>query len=250
MLTAGVLSYPHQRHIVAGRFARDLNSPAYFHRRVYGLCWTALYYFKPVYFLCLSILQLKFLTFRIFGYRGCVDFTIYPDTWVRDLPLLDFGPGAYVSNRATIGTNIVMLDGSILVDGISVGRGSCIGHLLMLGPGVTVGTNVDVGVGAAIGLQTNLMDGAKIGPALAIEHGVEVNVEAVIGSVSYLGSCSRIGREVTVPPGSLIPRRARVKTSEEALAYVSSATRTDRSGTTEQRRVNEFPRRRASHTET
>ena len=32
--------------------------------------------------------------FRIFGYRGSMDFTIYPDTWIRDLPLLDFGEGA------------------------------------------------------------------------------------------------------------------------------------------------------------
>ena len=49
---------------------------------------------RPIYFVALShpVAQAA-LTFRLFGYRGQMDFTVYPDTWIRDLPLLDFGQG-------------------------------------------------------------------------------------------------------------------------------------------------------------
>src|SRR5580704_8322470 len=50
-LVAGLLSIPHQKGIIAGKFPRDVGHRVYFHRRLYGLCWTALFYFKPVYFL-------------------------------------------------------------------------------------------------------------------------------------------------------------------------------------------------------
>jgi hypothetical protein len=55
--------------------------------------------------------------FRLFGYRGSMKFTVYPDTWIRDLPLLMFGEGAYVSNRATLRTNIVLSNGYARRDG-------------------------------------------------------------------------------------------------------------------------------------
>ena len=64
------------------------------------------------------------LALRLFGYKGSLDVTIYPDAWLRDLPLLDLSPGAYVANRATMGTNMVRPDGTILVDRITVGAGA------------------------------------------------------------------------------------------------------------------------------
>jgi len=134
VVVAGLLSLPHQFAVKPGKFRRDVSDPRYFHRRLYGLCWTAVYYNKPVYFLCLSIPSLKWLMFRIFGYRGSMDFTVYPDTWIRDLPLLTFEPGAYVSNRATLGTNIVLSNGFLLVNAITLGSNSLVGHLAMLAP--------------------------------------------------------------------------------------------------------------------
>ena len=72
------------------------------------MCWTSLYYCAPAYYLCLSLRPLKALAFRLLGHRGSLDFKVDPDTWIRDLPLRDLGPGAYVSNRATLGTNMVL----------------------------------------------------------------------------------------------------------------------------------------------
>ena len=81
-----------------GSFPRDLRAPLYRGRRLYGLCWTAVYYFTPVYWLFLTVPLLRRALFRLFGYRGQMDFTVYPDTWIRDLPLLEFGRGAYVGS--------------------------------------------------------------------------------------------------------------------------------------------------------
>ena len=125
---AGLLSLPHHKAIVPGVFPVDLSDPVYSRRKLYGLCWTSVYYFTPIYFLFLSIPFLKKILFRLFGYRGGLDFTVYPDTWIRDLPLLNFGRGAYLSNRATIGTNIILTNGHILVDGITVDEGGLVGH--------------------------------------------------------------------------------------------------------------------------
>jgi hypothetical protein len=45
---SAVLSLPHQSAIVPVLFPRDLNCRIYFHRRLHGTCWTALYCCKPV----------------------------------------------------------------------------------------------------------------------------------------------------------------------------------------------------------
>lgn len=40
-VTAGVLSISHHKGIVPGKFSRNVAHRVYFHRRLYGLCWTA-----------------------------------------------------------------------------------------------------------------------------------------------------------------------------------------------------------------
>jgi carbonic anhydrase/acetyltransferase-like protein (isoleucine patch superfamily) len=220
---SGVLSLPHQKAIVPGTFPRDLNCRIYFHRRLYGTCWTALYYCKPAYALCLSVPILKWLVFRGFGYRGSLDFAIYPDTWIRDLPLLCFGKGAYLSNRATIGTNIALVNGSILVDRITVEEGACVGHLAMLAPGVSVGKLAEVGVGCAIGIRTQIGQRASVGPTSAVEHGVSIGAGVKIGGMSVMGSCTKVYDGLVLPIGSLIPGRRILKTPEDFKDFVSSS---------------------------
>ncbi len=91
VLLAGLLARPFVGSIEPGHMKRDVKSASYRNRRLYGLCWTCVYYFTPLYFACLSIGPLKKLLFRLFGYRGDMGFTTYPDTWIRDLPVLEFG---------------------------------------------------------------------------------------------------------------------------------------------------------------
>jgi len=225
VLTAGLLSLPHQKYIVKGKFPRQLTDPVYRGRRLYGLCWTAVYYFTPIYFLFLTVPLLKRMLFRLFGYKGNLDFTVYPDTWIRDLPLLNFGKGAYISNRATIGTNIIMNNGRILVDNITVEEGAQIGHLTMLAPGVHVGKHAEIGVGCGIALKVKVQEGVTIGPMCSIDNGVVIRKNAVVKEATYIGTRSVIGEGIRIPPGANIPFRSVIKRQEEMSDYISSETK-------------------------
>ena len=61
---------------------------------------------------------------RVFGYRGNLDFTIYPSAWIRDLALADYhiGKNVYLADGIVLGTNQVSPDQSKLhVGPISIG---------------------------------------------------------------------------------------------------------------------------------
>src|SRR5690349_20400596 len=51
VLTAGLISRPCHDGIIAGKFKRDTGTLIYGKRRIYGSCWTTVYYCKPVYYL-------------------------------------------------------------------------------------------------------------------------------------------------------------------------------------------------------
>ncbi len=220
VLFGGLLCLPHRRFIKPGRFPRSLGNKIYFHRRLYGFCLTAVYYFTPIFFIALSISSLKKMLFRLWGYQGKMNFTTYPDTWIRDVAILDFGEGVYLSNKATIGTNIALPDGTILVDEIKIGDRSLIGHLAMIAPGVVLGKDVDVAVGVAIGLNTFLDDGVKINPCCAIEHGVKIGARTKVGSMVYIGSGVTIAPDLVIPAGITIPPKTKI-TCREDLAFFS-----------------------------
>jgi len=206
VLVAGLLSWPYQHLVVEGRFPRDLGTRLYAGRRLYGLCWTAVYYCKPVYFICLTISPLKTLMFRLFGYRGSMDFTVYPDTWIRDLPLLDFGPGTYVANRATLGTNLVMQNGDIVVGAIRTGENCMVGHLTMVAAGTRLGKHVNLGSGCGVGVNVDLQDNVVVGDVSVINHFAVVGAGATIGSRSYVGHRCRIPAGASIEPVARIMR--------------------------------------------
>jgi carbonic anhydrase/acetyltransferase-like protein (isoleucine patch superfamily) len=192
LVSAGMLSLSHQFAVTPGKVRRDLNNRLYFHRRLYSLCWTAVYYNKPAYYFSLTVPLFKWMVFRLFGYRGSMNFTIYPDTWIRDLPLLRFEDGVYVSNRATLGTNMVLSNGFLLVGKITLRANALVGHLAMLAPGVMLEPRAEVGVGTGIGIRTTLETGAFVAPCCMIEHGVRIGKNAAVGGHSYVGSGSKI----------------------------------------------------------
>jgi acyl-[acyl carrier protein]--UDP-N-acetylglucosamine O-acyltransferase len=220
-VVAAVLSIPHQRGIIAGKFPRDVRHSVYFHRRLYGLCFAALYYCKPIYFLVLSIDPLRKGTFRLFGYRGNLDFTIYPDTWIRDLPLLSFGVGAYLSNKATIGTNIVLANGRILVGPVTVEEHAVVGHGAMLAPGCHIGKRAEIGAACGLAINVRIEVHAKIGAMCGIDNGVFVGSASRIGGMSGLGPYVRIADGISIPRASAIPERTHIANHADAIAYVS-----------------------------
>lgn len=212
VLAAAILSAPHQRHVIEGRMPLDPAVPAYFHRRLYGLCWTSVYYSGPIYFLFLTVPALRTGLFRAFGYRGSMNFTIYPDTWVRDLPLLDFGAGSYLSNKATIGSNMIFIRNGekiIEIGRIRVGRNAMVGHMTMIGPGVEIGDDVQIGVGCGIGRKVRIGERAIIGDTVVLDHGAKVGTCSVVATRAYVGMGRRIGELDEIAPASVHLRRAR-----------------------------------------
>lgn len=223
LLVCGLLSRPFWSAIKPGRFPRSLAHPVYFGRRLYGLCWTAVYY-SPFYWLYFSVPVLKWLTFRLFGYRGQMDFTLYPDTWIRDLPLLDFGKGAYVANKATLGTNLARIDGTILVGRLSIGKGAVVGHLAVVGLGTTLDEHSEVGMGAFVGLRCKLGRESLVQPCCGISHHTTVGVKAIVGAVSAIDTRTEIGDGIVLPFCSIVPRRVRLETQADVARYLSSET--------------------------
>jgi acyl-[acyl carrier protein]--UDP-N-acetylglucosamine O-acyltransferase len=210
VLVAAAISRPFQRAIIPGKFPRDVTHPVYRARRIYGLCWTTVYYNKPLYFLVLSIPALRRLTFRAFGYRGQLDFTIYPDTWIRDLPLLDFGAGAYLANRATIGTNMALSNGTSFVDRITVGANATVGHLAVLAPGVVIGAGAEIGATAVIGIHVKIGERTSVQPCAGVNHAARIGDGVIVGTASYIGAAAVLDAGVHVAPAAAVPNRSRV----------------------------------------
>lgn len=204
-VVAGLLSVPHRGSVRDGRMTRDTSSADYRGRRLYGLCWTCVYYAPGVVHVCLALPPVKTLLFRLFGYRGSMDFTVYPDTWIRDLALLDLGAGCYVSNRATLGTNIVARGGRIHVSGIRIGERALVGHFAKIGPGAVIGDGAEVGASSGVGMRASIGEGARIADEVTVDHGATIEEGARIGTRSYIGRGARVLAGVSVPPGSVIP---------------------------------------------
>lgn len=224
LLVSGTISLPFQRAVIAGKFPRSLSHPVYGPRRVYGLCWTSIYYFTPLYHALLTVPFLRKAMLRLFGYRGSLDFVVYPDTWLRDLPLLRVGDGAYLANKSTIGTNICLKTGEILVDGITVEPGGIVGHLAMLAPGAKIGEGTEIGVGAALGIRVQVHRNSKIGPGCGINHGAVIGADTEIGPLSYIGVRAVIREGLRLPGGSNIPSGAVLSSQEDVARYISSET--------------------------
>jgi carbonic anhydrase/acetyltransferase-like protein (isoleucine patch superfamily) len=222
-VTAGLLSRLHVHAIKAGRFPRQLSHPTYSHRRLYGTCWTTLYYCKPIYFLVLSFPWLKQLVFRLFGYGGSLKFTIYPDTWIRDLPLLSLGTGSYIANRATLGTNMALANGTILVAPITIGEQAIVGHLAVLACGVSVGDHSEIGACAVIGINVKISPYASVSADVTLEHGVRVGHRASVQTCARVGLRASIDDHEIVDFGAVVPpRRASMRQTSEETADAST----------------------------
>lgn len=192
--------------IIPGRFPRQLDHVVYGRRRLYGTMWTAIYYFKPLYWFLLSTRTTKTMLLRGFGYKGSIDMVTYPDTWIRDLPLLEVADGAYLANKSTIGTNMCLSDGTILVDRVKIGKSTVIGHLCMLAPGVEIGEHSETGSGSALGMGVKLGNKVKVGPHALVNHGAKIANEVVIGTSSHIGIKVIINAEgLVVPSFAFIP---------------------------------------------
>ncbi len=212
-------------HILPGTWPREPRFYLYAPRKIYGLCWTAIYYFKPLYWLIVYIPALQKIVFWFFGYRGSTDFTTYPDCWIRDLPMLRIGANAYLSNRATLATNICLPDGTpkgkIMVGKIEIGQNTVIGHLAVVCLDTFIDEHSEIGIGAFVGLGVKIGKKSKVGPRAYINHGVVIEDDVTIGATSYLGTKTRIQSGIKIPYGTMIPSHVVISTQDQIKRYIS-----------------------------
>jgi carbonic anhydrase/acetyltransferase-like protein (isoleucine patch superfamily) len=221
VVIAGLLSRLTLRSIVAGKYPRDVSHDIYGPRRLYALCWTAIYYCAPIYHAVLAVPILKRAVFRLFGYRGSLNFQTYPDTWIRDLPLLTIGEGAYLSNKATVSPNMCLRNGKIIVIPVTIGPGTMIGHLTMIAPGVEIGSDSEVGVGAAVGVNVRIGSRTLVDHEVVIDHDVVIGDRCVVGTRAYIGRKAVVGNGVRVPPGAIVPARCVLATQLDVEALTA-----------------------------
>lgn len=214
-----------KKALIPGRFARQLTDPVYGPRRIFGTMWTAIYYNKPLYWLLLSTDTTKKILFRGFGYTGPLDFTTYPDTWIRDIPLLKLGSKAYLANRSTLGTNIVLSDGNILVDSITIGDNTVIGHLSIIGIGSKFGKGTEFGLSSATGIRVHIGDNVHVSPRSDLNHGCRIGDGVKIGSSSYIGVKAQIvGEGIDLPAMSNIPAGAIINSQADLVDLIDKET--------------------------
>lgn len=220
---AGLLSLPWQAGIVKGVFPRDVRFPIYALRRLYGICWTSVYYFKPVYSIILSIPFFTAVTFRLFGYKGSLNITIFPDTWIRDLPLLRIDEGVYIANRATLGTNVNLTNGNILVGNVTLKKGALVGHRSNIGLGVTLGEGSEIGINCTIGLHAKIGNNSQIGGASGISHGSRIGNNTEVGVRSFVGTKAMVADNLSLPSDIQVPDECEVKSQSDVKKYVRVA---------------------------
>lgn len=113
-------------------------------------------------------------------------------------------------------------DGSILVDRITVGDRSLIGHLAMVAPGVKLGNDVEIGVGCALGIRCHLKEGAKLGAGCSLNHGTVIGARTEVTGHSCFGLRAEIGPDLKIPGGAMIPAGTIVLSQADVEKYISS----------------------------
>jgi carbonic anhydrase/acetyltransferase-like protein (isoleucine patch superfamily) len=218
-VVAGVLSRLFQAGIIKGVFPRDTRFPVYALRRLYGTCWTAVYYFHPIYNIILSTPVFKAIVFRLFGYKGSLNANIPPDAWIRDLPLLRIEEGAYVGNKVTLGTNVCLLGGNIIIGNVTLKKGAMVGHRTNIAIGVTIGERSELGVACIVGFHAKIGNDTHIGSSSGISHGAKIGNNVYIDVRSFIGTKAVIGDNLTLPSDISIPDGAVVNTMEDVMKY-------------------------------
>lgn len=196
----------HVNNIQCGRFARNPEDNNYNSRIAYTKRLRE-YMYNPVLLnLILSDLDLKTLFFKTFGYKGQMSFTIYPDIWLRDLPLLDFGENVYLGNGIVLGTNQVSRDQRFITVGtIKIGTNTIIDQRGAIGYNSTLGQNCSLGFQVSLGIKSNIGNNTSIGECTNIGHGVKIGDAVRIGQCCTIGNMSIIENEVSLDLATVIP---------------------------------------------
>lgn len=184
------------KNIKTGKFKRDKDNPDYQDRLIYTKALRPFVYNPAVMDIIFSDEKVKAFFFRTFGYQGNLDFTIYPNSWLRDLPLLDIGKKVYLADGILLGTNQVTPDQQWICTGkITIGDNCIFDQGCSVGFNTRIGANSTIGFEVAIGLKNRIGENVKIGGRSNIAHGCR------IGNNVTLSDCCRIGSFSVIEDG-------------------------------------------------
>ncbi len=193
-------------NIKAGTFNRETENQDYQDRLVYTKALRKFAYNPAILNEVFSCSELKESFFRTFGYKGALDFTIYPKCWLRDLPVLDIGSDTYLADGILLGTNQVSTDQKVLKVGtIKIGERCVFDQDCKLGYNANIGDDCIIGIQTSIGLKCKMGNNVKIGEATTIRHGVTIGNDVIIGSESQIGNFCVIEEGVVLEEFSTIP---------------------------------------------
>lgn len=196
----------HVNNIKPGKFRRNPQNPDYQSRLIYTKELRLFVYNQAVMNEIYSDSSLKDFFFRTFGYKGNLNFTIYPDAWIRDLPLWDIGENCYLGDGILMGTNIVRQDQQVLsVGSIKIGDNTIFNQKCAVGFNLEIGKNCAIGYNCTVGVKGKVGDNTTIGEYSFIGHGTKVGSNVTIGQYCYIGNMSQIEDGVCIENATKIP---------------------------------------------
>jgi len=175
-------------NIKAGKFERNQAHKDYKDRVDYTMELRNFLYNPAVLNMIFTDQELKTTFFRTFGYKGNVNFTIYPKCWLRDLPLLDIGENVYLGDNILLGTNQVTPDQkSLLVGKIKIGDNCIFNQGCSVGGKTTIGADGIIGFQVGIGFRNTIGKEVKIGERSTIGHGNKIGNQVTISYLCKIG---------------------------------------------------------------
>ena len=199
------------KSIKPGKFERDPSTVVYQDRKYYTHQLRAFVYNPSAMNIILENSLLKKLFFNTFGYTGNLQFTIYPNCWLRDLPLLDIGEDAYLADGIVLGTNQVTPDQKyISVGRISIGSRSIFDQQCMLGYGAKIGDDCVIGIRACVGVKSKIGNNTIVGGMAAVGHGCKLGNNVSLGDWSTVGSFAIVEDGVKLGNNGIVPAFAKL----------------------------------------
>ncbi len=193
-------------NIKVGKFKRGKDNQKYKDRLIYTRELRNYVYNPAIMNTIFSTPEIKLRFFRTFGYKGSIDFTIYPQSWLRDLPLLNIGKGTYLADGILLGTNQVTPDQEWICTGtIDIGEKCIFDQGCSVGYNSTIGANSIIGFEVAIGVKNRIGTNVRIGGRSNIAHGCKIGNNVVIPDCCRIGSFSVIEEDVELAEYTDIP---------------------------------------------
>jgi len=208
------------KFIKKGTFLRDPNDELYQSRLIYTQELRRIVYNPHIFNEVLMDAHLKEQFFRTFGYKGNLEFTIYPKSWIRDLALegLSFGKNVYLADGIVLGTNQVSpSQKKIRVGPIKIGDRSIFDQDCKIGLNTEIGQDCKVGVCSNIGIGCKIGNKVRVSAGAGISHFVTIHDNVSIGENCYIGSKSIIEDGAQLASNTQVPQKSRVTKQGQIL---------------------------------